>query len=277
MSSKSQIIFLGSGGTKFAVYDQARGTGGIVIRNEDWQIHLDPGPGASIRAKQFGVDLTKTTAVLVSHDHVDHCNDLDLVIGAMSLGGKNKKGVLVCNQKVVDEELTSFHKDLLSRIFVLDKGDDAKVENVHVVATPTKNHYGAIGFRISTPSFVLGYTADTAFSPSLVKAFEKCDILVINNTLPFGGKSTSQLSSDDTLQLLSLTKPKLAILTHFGKEIIESNPLYDSRELQKKTGIQVIAATDGMIIEPESYAANTSQKNLDHFSSKLQSEDVLDS
>lgn len=249
------------------VFDQVRCTGGIILQVGEDQLHIDPGPGSARAARDAGVDLRKTTVLLVSHDHLDHCNDLNLVIDAMTVGGEHKKGVLVCNGAVAKNAVNDFNKDCLTRIVTLEKGDDIKLDGVHVVATPTKNHEGAIGFRVTTQSFVLGYTADTAFTPLLAKAFEKCDILIINNALPFGMKGHKHLSSDDTLQILEHARPKLAILTHFGRELVEANPLYETREIQKRTGIQIIAATDGMVIQPESYAANTLQRNLGQFNS----------
>jgi len=44
--------------------------------------------------------------------------------------------------------------------------------------------------------------------------------------------------------------------------MLQAEPLYESREIQKTTGIQVIAAKDGMTINPVSFSATVRQKNL---------------
>ena len=39
-------------------------------------------------------------------------------------------------------------------------------------------------------------------------------------------------------------------------------PLYEARKIQKKTGIQIISAKDGMVINPISYSSGLRQKTL---------------
>ena len=51
------IIFLGTGGDEFVVGKQLRGSGGIVVQVEGYQFHIDPGPGALIKARQAGINL----------------------------------------------------------------------------------------------------------------------------------------------------------------------------------------------------------------------------
>ena len=65
--------------------------------------------------------------------------------------------------------------------------------------------------------------------------------------------------------LLEKLKPKLAILTGFEKNALDENPVYRARELQKKTGIQTIAAHDGLMVDLRSYGAVSEQKHLSKF------------
>ena len=91
----SKIIFLGTGGDKSVIGRQIRASGGIIIQNNNLQFHLDPGPGALVKAKEFGINPRATTALLVSHNHLGHCNDVNAVIDAMTLSGLDKRGVLI--------------------------------------------------------------------------------------------------------------------------------------------------------------------------------------
>ena len=50
--------------------------------------------------------------------------------------------------------------------------------------------------------------------------------------------------------------------------MIKADPLYEAREIQKSTGIQVLSAKDGMVIIPSSYSAKSSQKRLNLFKVK---------
>ena len=60
----------------------------------------------------------------------------------------------------------------------------------------------------------------------------------------------------------------MAIITHFGINFLKSDPLHEIREVQKETNCQVIAATDGMVINPVNYAVEQGQKSLFKYSKK---------
>ena len=73
---------------------------------------------------------------------------------------------------------------------------------------------------------------------------------------------TQQFNYDEVKKTAKKAKPKLAVLTHFGNKLMNTNPIYEARDIQKETGVQVIAAEDGMNIDPVSYSANLKQKTL---------------
>ena len=49
------VRFLGTGGARFVVAKQIRASGGMWMRFGETQIHIDPGPGALVRALGTGV------------------------------------------------------------------------------------------------------------------------------------------------------------------------------------------------------------------------------
>ncbi len=53
--------------------------------------------------------------------------------------------------------------------------------------------------------------------------------------------------------MISQVRPRLAIITHFGLEMLKADPLNEAREIQRITGVQTIAAQDGLIVSPGSY------------------------
>ena len=55
------------------------------------QFHIDPGPGSLVMAKNCGVNLRANTALLISHNHLNHANDVNAVISAMTYDGFDKK------------------------------------------------------------------------------------------------------------------------------------------------------------------------------------------
>ncbi|MCK4521455.1 MAG: MBL fold metallo-hydrolase [Nanoarchaeota archaeon] len=266
------IIFLGTGGDEFTVSKQMIGSGGIIVKAEGYQFHIDPGPGALTRAAMYDVNLRENTAVLVSHAHLNHCNDVNAVLSAMSHNGLDVKGVLIANNTFIngDEKtkpyLTDFHNKCVERVIVANSAQKIGIENVEIHILKAKHtDPKTVGFKFITPKFTLSYSSDTRYVAELVEEYKDSDILILNIVEPFDKKQEFNLSADDAVNIISRVKPKLAIITHFGKNMIEADPMYIAREIQKRTSVQVIAAKDGLSISPVSYAPSVRQKKLDNF------------
>jgi phosphoribosyl 1,2-cyclic phosphodiesterase len=88
------LVFLGTGGGRFATITQKRRTGGIRFLSDTLNMHVDPGPGALIYSLSRNLDPQKVGAILVSHSHPDHCTDAEVLIEAMTRGMTKKRGVV---------------------------------------------------------------------------------------------------------------------------------------------------------------------------------------
>ncbi len=267
-----EIVFLGTGGDEFVVGKQIRASGGIIIRTEGYQFHIDPGPGSLSQAKKYKINLRENTAVLVSHAHINHCNDVNAVLAAMSHNKLDTKGVLISNDTLVNGDenvkpyLTEFHKGCVEKIIVANPGQRIGIEDIEIVLLKAKHtDQKTIGFKIITPKFNVVYSSDTGYNPELIKEYADTDILILNVVSPFDKKQDFNLNSDDAVNLIKRTNPNLAILTHFGKDMIEANPVYQARDISKMTGVNVMAAEDGASIDPLAYASKTRQKKLEVF------------
>ncbi len=100
------IRFLGTGGARFVVAKQIRASGGMWIRFGDTQVHVDPGPGALVRAlgtvpPQRPAELD---AIVLSHKHLDHAGDVNAMIEAMAQGGWKPRGALLAPGDAWDSE-----------------------------------------------------------------------------------------------------------------------------------------------------------------------------
>jgi ribonuclease BN (tRNA processing enzyme) len=277
------IIFLGTGGDEFVVGKQMRGSGGLVIQVEGYQFHIDPGPGAVVRAQQAGINLRENTAVLVSHAHINHCTDVNAVVAAMSHNGFDVNGVLISNETFVNgsEEarmpplLTDFHKNCVERVIVAKPNQRIGIETVEIQTLKAfHKDPNAMGFKFITPRFTLTYTGDTKYSKELIEQYKRSDILVLNLVYPKDAKEKDpdNLCFEDAVKILEKTQPKLAIITHFGKKMLNADPIDEARELQKATGIQVLAATEGMSLNPLSYSADAKQKTLNVYKESKEAE-----
>ena len=271
MGMESKLIFLGTGGDSVVVGKYRRSAGGIVLQTSGLQFHIDPGPGSLAELAKNNINVRETSCILLSHLHTNHSNDVRAVTEAMTLGGLDKKGVLVCNEasfmgyKGATPVLDAFHKGCFEKNIIMKPGDKLGVGDVEITALSAKHSVPTIGFKISTEHFTMAYSGDTEYSERLGLLYKGADLLVLNVVAPFGYELEGHLSSDDAVKIIQRAKPKVAVITHFGVKMIDQDPMYQAREIYKKTGISIIAAEDGMVISPRSYSVSKSQKRLSSF------------
>jgi len=247
-----------------------RSSGGIILNLDDNQFHIDPGIGAVAKASEFGVNLRQNTAILVSHAHLNHANDANAVIDSMTYGGLDKKGVLIANKTALQGTedhpavIHNYYRNLLERFIMVDRSQRIGINDVEVLTlTARHNEPNSLGFKFFTPNFTLTYASDTVYSVDIVEQYMNSNILILN--VPTIKKTENNLCMEDAIKIIQKVNPRLAILTHFGQEVIGADPLYEIREVQKQTKVQTIAASDGMVINPVSYSASAGQKTLQGF------------
>ncbi|MBS3102225.1 MBL fold metallo-hydrolase [Candidatus Woesearchaeota archaeon] len=265
----SAIIFLGTGGDTYVVGKQIRASGGIILQINENQFHIDPGPGSLLMAKEVGVNLRANTALFVSHNHLNHCNDVNAVIDAMTYAGFDKKGVLIANNTVVNGSqsyrpiLQEYYKNCLERYIVLNAGQKVGINEVEIMALKARHsEENAIGFKFFTPQFTLSYSGDTKYNAEIADQYQNSNILILNVPYLKKEKDNDGLSKEDAVKIINAVKPRLAIITHFGMDFVKADPLYEIREIQKETSCQVIAAKDGMVVNPLSYSVEQGQRTL---------------
>ena len=261
---QSAIIFLGTGAGSLIRSKQIRATGGIILRFGDNQFHLDPGPGALVRAKEFSINFREHTALLASHNHLSHAGDINAVLDAMSYAGLDKKGVLAGNETVINgtQNIKPFllepFRNMVEKVITLSRHqkmaiNDIEIKALHALHTDPE----ALGFKFFTPEFILSYSGDTGYAKDIADQYEGSDILILN--VKNVQASDDNLGVEDAVKIIQDTEPRLAIITHFSHKMIEADPIYLAREIQKATKVQTIAAKDGMLISPAGYSSKVRQ------------------
>jgi ribonuclease BN (tRNA processing enzyme) len=189
----------------------------------------------------------------------------------MTLNGLDSHGVLIAPESVINGTehikpvLHTHFANHLEKIITAQPNRKIALENIEVQPFFAKHSdLHALGFRIFTPEFVLAYTGDANYTSDLGEACAGADILVVNCQHP-GKTKDPGLCSSDVVKLLKKANPKLCIITHFSQKMLDSKPLYEARGIKLQTGVQVIAAEDGMTIDPASYSAEMKQKTLNLF------------
>lgn len=245
------IKFLGTAGARFVMIKQLRASGGIWVNSGGANILIDPGPGSVVRcaASKPKLDPTKLDAIILSHRHLDHANDINVMIEAMTEGGFKKRGVVFCPKDALvplSSIILDYAKALPERIEILEAEKNYRVGNFRFSTSMRLLHpaetYG-IKFKIKDSSVSL--LADTKYFRELA-GFYKTDILIVNVVFCETRPEVEHLCIDDAEALIKDIKPQKAILTHFGMTMLKANPYKVAERLSQRLGIAVSAAYDGM-------------------------------
>ncbi|NOR84855.1 MBL fold metallo-hydrolase [archaeon] len=248
------IRFVGTGGGRMATTTQLRKTAGLYLELQGVRIYLDPGPGALVYARAEKLPLEKLDCVIVSHAHIDHINDAQVLIEAMTHGAREKRGIFVGTKSVM-KQITDYHKDAPNSVLIVKAGDKFKIGDLNVIATKTihTDAYG-VGFKFFA-SKKISYVGDTIYSKEISKAHASADILILNCLYLVNenkGKNiefAKHMDLDDAIKFVLDIKPKLCILQHFGMGMILKKPWEKAILVEEKTGVKTVAARDGQIFD----------------------------
>jgi len=249
-----KITFLGTGGGRIVITNQLRASGGFILEIDNKLLHIDPGPGALVKANEYGIDLKKLDGLLISHAHPDHHSDAEMIIEAMTDGTRVKRGFLIGNYYLDKGDsnfrqiISPYHLKLVEKYFVMSSGDSVDIEGLKITATPTSHgEPKGIGFIIKG-SETFGYTSDTEYFDGLEKYFKNCDCIVLNVLRTKGHSWPKHMNSDQAAELLKEAKPKIAIIQHFGMRMLKVRPETEAKWIEKQSGVKTIAAKDGVVL-----------------------------
>lgn len=249
----SSVIFLGTGGGRMVVLNQLRKSGGFWLRLDDTNILQDPGPGSLVMVHQLRLNPRDLDAIILSHRHIDHSNDVNVMCEAMSGGGFHPHGRLIVPPDCLDSDpvVLQYVRPFVE-ITEIKKNMEMNIGNVKVKFPIQTMHpvetYGAI---YTFKEGRLGYLPDTEYFPELAGEYKGIDFLIINVVRMKTDKRIRHLNMDEAATIIDEIRPKKAILTHFGLQVLKSSPERQARIISEKTGLEVIAAFDGMSLDFE--------------------------
>jgi ribonuclease BN (tRNA processing enzyme) len=249
MDERTDIItFLGTAGARIMVTRQILASGGTWLKLADANILLDPGPGSLVQAVKRKLDPAKLDAIILSHKHIDHSVDINIMIEAMTGGGWNRRGKVFVPKDALGEGavVLPYLQEFPESIEMLGEGKSYAVGNINF-QTPVKHNHPVetYGFTFTTPKYVFSWIVDTKYFDELAD-FYTGDLLIINMVLLEPRPPVAHLSYMETKWIIEQVKPKVAIITHFGMGVWRAKPWDVARQLSEDTGVSVLAAYDGM-------------------------------
>ena len=254
-SPMDSITFLGVAGARFMVSRQLAASGGIWLDLGGMCILIDPSPGSIIQSANRKLDAEKLVAIILSHRHLDHSADVNIMVEAMTNGGFNRHGMLFAPADALGEEpvVYSYLRNFLESITLLEAGKSYNIGDVSFT-TPIRHIHPVetYGMVFRTPRCNFAYLADTRYFETLADSY-RSDLLIINMVLTEPRPPIDHLSIPDVVKIVDAVRPRVMILSHFGLHVWREGPCPIADRISKQTGCRVIAARDGMRFDPTTF------------------------
>ncbi|HUT67263.1 MAG TPA: MBL fold metallo-hydrolase [Dehalococcoidales bacterium] len=247
-NSADTITFLGTAGARFMVSRQLAASGGLWLSLNGTEILVDPGPGSIVQSTRRKLNAEKLSAIVLSHRHLDHSADTNVMIEAMTNGGFNRHGCLFAPADALEHEpvIFSYLKNYIESIVLLEGEKSYTTGNVTFTTSVRHVHpVETYGIVFKTTGHTFAYIADTRYFDSLYRSYAS-ELIIINMVLTEPRPPIDHLSIPDVERIIKEIKPTVAIISHFGLHVWEAKPWLIAEDLSQKTGVRVIAARDGM-------------------------------
>lgn len=227
------------------------------------QIHVDPGPGALVRALSSvpPCNPRELDAIALSHKHLDHSADVNALIEAMTSGGFRRRGAVLAPADAFDDEpvVLPYAKRYVERVERLipssgpyrvgDVDLFTSVKHVHAVQTYGL-HFIYDGLRVAylpCGRYFDGLAVDYAA--------HRPDVLVVNVLRFHDHMDADHLTWQDACRVVAEVRPSVAIFQHFGTQMLDAGPSRLAEQLEDELGLRVIAAYDDLVVDLETEVA----------------------
>jgi phosphoribosyl 1,2-cyclic phosphodiesterase len=243
-----RLTFMGTAGARFMVAKQVAASGGLYLEDGDTRFALDPGPGAIVQYAQRRIDLTTLDAIVLSHRHLDHSGDVNVMLEGMTDGGFQHRGQLFCPADALDDDPVVFKyiRRFPREIVRLAPQTSYSVNGTSFSTSGRHVHQSeTFGFRFGER---LGWVTDSGYYDRIAEE-HRADVMIIHTVLRDCVPTLPHLCIADAERIIRDAKPRIAFLTHYGMTVWRANPTEIASSMSDRTGIDVRAAADGLAIE----------------------------
>lgn len=243
---------MGTAGARFMVAKQLAASGGLYLEEGTTRLCCDPGPGAVVQYAKRKVDPARLSGILVSHRHLDHAGDVNVMVEGMTEGGFRRRGSLFCPPDALDGDpvVLEYLRSFPERIVRLTPSTSYEVGEIGFTTSPAHLHgVQTYGFRFGSPGeWRLGWVTDSAYYEGIAQDHQ-APVMVIHTVLLERRPELPHLCLADAEEIIRQARPRLAILTHFGMSVFRAHPWELAAELSQRLGLEVKSARDGMTLE----------------------------
>jgi len=177
-SNKKDFIFFPKSVTSENNYQLRYGLSwlqnGFIIKKGDNVIAVDPGVNFVLRLTESGFDLSSITHIFISHSHLDHSADANVLMDFLIRG---KKPVKIIAPKSVFEEkvISDFHSGITVKFpvnhsaIIIDEKSSIELFSGYKMTFISLNHsVECYGCKITDGYNSYTYLSDTSFSKKLI-------------------------------------------------------------------------------------------------------------
>jgi phosphoribosyl 1,2-cyclic phosphodiesterase len=233
------------------------------MRFGETRLHVDPGPGALVRALSHvpPCNPRELDAIVLSHKHLDHSADANALIEAMTSGGFRRRGAILAPADAFDGEpvVLPYAQRFPERLERLEPSSgpyhigevELRTSIAHVHASQTYGlHFAHAGLRVA-------YLPCGRYFDGLVEDYARHapDVLVLNVLRFRDEMSVDHLKWDEARRIVAGVMPKVAIFQHFGTKMLEADPVRLAQEVEDELGLRAIAAYDGLSVDLDTEVA----------------------
>jgi phosphoribosyl 1,2-cyclic phosphodiesterase len=239
---------MGTAGARFMVAKQLAASGGLFIEEGSTRLCCDPGPGAVVQYAKRKVDPARLDGILVSHRHLDHSGDVNVMIEGMTQGGFRPRGTLLCPSDCLDDDPVVLRYVRRWPLEIVRLGPNTDYSVGSIAFTTTRRHPHGVetyGFRFGDR---LGWLTDSDMYDGIVED-HRAEVMILHTVLLDPRPDLPHLSVVEAEAIIAEARPRLAILTHFGMNVWRAHPWELAAAISQRTGVEVKAARDGMTVE----------------------------
>jgi len=221
------------------------------------QIHVDPGPGALVRATSAvpPCDPSELDALVLSHKHLDHAGDINVMIEAMTQGGWRKRGQVLAPRDAFEGEAVIFPyaaKFVAATAYTEASAGPYEINDV-VLRTSRRHEHGVetYGMHFAYRGTTISYLPCTRYFEGLAEdyAAHRPDVLIVNVLRYRDTIKADHLTYDEARRVFSVVRPRVGVMTHFSTKMLEQPPEKLAQAIEDDLGIRVFAAYDGWTLD----------------------------
>ncbi|HEV8556546.1 MAG TPA: MBL fold metallo-hydrolase [Actinophytocola sp.] len=241
-----RLTVLGSCG---AWPEAGRACSGFLVEYDGYRVVLDLGFGTLPRLLEHCPD-GAVDAVVITHEHSDHCVDLNGLFRVRYFGGLTDRISLYCTPGVLTRVGGLEPEGTLDEVFdIHELPGSYEVGPFRLDAVPLPHFVPNAGVRMSTSDYVLAYTGDTVPDPALAELGAEADLFIVDATRhvpPPAGTRRGVLAATEAGEWAARARAKTLMLSHFWPGIDRAESVRLAGE--SFTG-EVLAAEEGLTVE----------------------------